>query len=395
MSERLEKERKTEVSAVMSFILVLAIIGITIAGIILLVINKRVAKEEENQRIVPAVEVVEVEKSDHRVVIETQGVVESVRETDLAAEVGGRVMEISSNLRRGGRVREGERLVRIDPADYRAAQAAAEMSLAETEVVLEQERAKVEQAKIDWERLGRGKRANALVLREPYLAAAEAREGSARENALKARRDVERTEILAPFDAAVRSVGVEVGAVVAPGTRLARIYSADDLEVRLPLGLEDFGFLDRDQDGTGKGEVVLSGRIGTETYEWRGEMVRIDPEIDRASLSASTVVRVIPGEDSGFPLPPVGLFVNARVEGKTLDDVAEIPRKGLLEGNRIIVVGKDGRIEMRDVEVVRLTEDTAVVRSGLAGGDKLVMTRMSAPVNGMEVMIEPGDPETE
>ncbi len=389
MNERAEVDRKIQVKAVASFVLILAIIVVTALGIVLLVINKRVAKEDEKRRIVPAVEIVEVAAADHAVKIFTQGVVESARETKLAAEVGGRVMEISPSFKRGGVVKKGERLVQIDPADYRSALAAAEVRRAEAELALEQEKARVEQAKLDWEKLGSGsKPLNPLVLREPYLAAAEASAASAVEAAAKARRDVERTEILAPFDAGVRSANAEVGAVVAPGTMVAELYASGELEVRLPLSLEDFGFLARDADGMVTGEIVLKGKIGAEEYIWKAVTARVDPEIARETLSANIVVKVLPAGGSAFPLPPVGLFVNAEIAGKTLDGVKEIPRRALLEGNRAIVVMEDNRIAFRDLVIPRLTRETALVSGGLEAGDRVVLTRLSAPVIGMEVEIE-------
>ena len=389
MNERAEVDRKIQVKAVASFVLILAIIVVTALGIVLLVINKRVAKEDEKRRIVPAVEIVEVAAADHAVKIFTQGVVESARETKLAAEVGGRVMEISPSFKRGGVVKKGERLVQIDPADYRSALAAAEVRRAEAELALEQEKARVEQAKLDWEKLGSGsKPLNPLVLREPYLAAAEASAASAVEAAAKARRDVERTEILAPFDAGVRSANAEVGAVVAPGTMVAELYASGELEVRLPLSLEDFGFLARDADGMVTGEIVLKGKIGAEEYIWKAVTARVDPEIARETLSANIVVKVLPAGGSAFPLPPVGLFVNAEIAGKTLDGVKEIPRRALLEGTRAIVVMEDNRIAFRDLVIPRLTRETALVSGGLEAGDRVVLTRLSAPVIGMEVEIE-------
>ena len=75
MNEKLEEDRKVQVRAVISFVLILAILGITALGIVLLILNKRVAKEEEKQRIVPAVTVVEALASDHAV--KMQPVVES------------------------------------------------------------------------------------------------------------------------------------------------------------------------------------------------------------------------------------------------------------------------------------------------------------------------------
>lgn len=391
MNETLEQDRKVQVRAVLSFVLILSIIGITVLGVVIMVLNKREAKEEEKERIVPAVVVVEVVKSDHAVKISTQGVVESTRQTRLAAEVGGRVMEISPNLKRGGVVGEGERLVQIDPSDYRSALANSEVGLADAELALEQERARVEQANLDWEKLGRGEPTNPLVLRGPQLAAAEARVGSAREETARARRDVERTEILAPFAAGVRSADVEVGAVVAPGTMVAELYAIGELEVRLPLGLEDFGFLKRDENGNVIGEVTLTGKIGIEEFSWSATPVRLDPEIERETLSASVVVKVEAADRAEFPLPPVGLFVNAELRGQTLADVAEIPRRGLLEGNHVITVDAEGKIDFREVEVVRLTEKTAIVHSGLEAGERVVLTRLTAPVVGMEVEVEPAE----
>jgi RND family efflux transporter MFP subunit len=395
VNERAEADRKIQVRAVASFVLILAILVVTVLGIIFLVINKRVAKEEVKQRVVPAVEIVEVTAADHAVKISTQGVVESARETRLAAEVGGRVMEISPSFKRGGVVKKGERLVQIDPADYRSALAAAEVRRAEAELALELEKARVEQAQLDWAKLGSGSDPlNALVLREPYLAAAEASAASAVEAAAKARRDVERTEILAPFDASLRSANAEVGVVVAPGTMVAELYASGDLEVRLPLSLEDFGFLARAADGKVTGEIVLKGKIGADEYTWKAEMARVDPEISRETLSAHVAVKVLPTEGSTFPLPPVGLFVNAEIAGKTLGDIKEIPRRALTEGHRAIVVMAGNKIAFRDLTIPRLTRETALVSGGLEAGDRVVLTRLSAPVVGMEVEIEK-DPEKE
>lgn len=386
-----ETERKTQVKAVVSFLVILGIISVTVLGLFLLIINRRVAKEEEKQRVVPAVEVMVVSKEDHLVKINTQGVVESVRETKLGAEVGGRVMMISGSLRQGGQVEKGDLLVQIDPADYRSALAAAEVRLAEAELTLEQERAKVEQAQLDWSKLGNGKPLNPLVLREPYLAAAKARVESAQQDALRARRDVERTEILAPFDAGVRAVNVEVGSVANAGMMVAELYSSNELEVRLPLSLEDFGFVARDEKGMATGKVTLQGKIGTQTYEWSAEPVRVDPEIDRKTLSATVVVKVLAADRTEFSLPPVGLFVDVEMEGKMLENVAEIPRRALMEGGRVILMAEDGKIDFREVELVRMTEKTAVVHDGLESGEKIVLTRLSAPVIGMEVAAEPAE----
>lgn len=388
MNDKLESERKIELNAVISFMIILGIIGLTIFGVIVFKFTKPTSKEVVKEKPRPAVEVMVVSKTNHKVEIRTDGVVESLRETALAAEVQGRVVEISPNFKRGGRVKQGEVLVKLDKADYQSALATAEVAAAEASLALEQERARVEQAQLDWDKLGKGEPRNPLVLRAPYLKAAEAKLDSAKQQAEKARRDLERTEIVAPFDAGVRAANAEVGAVVALGSMIAELYSSGEIEVRLPLSLEDFGFLHRDVSGNIQGDVVLKGKIGLKEYEWKAVPVRVDPEIDRKTLSASVVVKVLASENTEFSLPPVGLFVDVRLEGKALDNVIEIPRRALLDGQRVIVVDDKDKILFRDVRVVRANEMTVMIGEGLEAGERVVLTRLSSPVAGMEVMVE-------
>lgn len=388
MSTQAESERKRELNAVVSFMIVLGILGVTIFGVIIFKFTKPESKEADNDKPHPAVEVAVVARTNHVVEIQTDGVVESLRETRLAAEVQGRVVEISPNLKRGGRVKQGEVLVKLDGADYESALATAEVAAAEAGLALEQERARVEQAQLDWNKLGKGEPRNPLVLRAPYLKAAEAKWDAANQQVEKARRDLERTKIVAPFDAGVRSASVEVGAVVAPGAMIAELYSNGEIEVRLPLSLEDFGFLNRDADGSLTGDVVLKGKIGIREYEWQAVPVRVDPEIDRKTLSAGVVVKVLPSDNAEFPLPPVGLFVDVRMAGKTLPDTVEIPRRALLDEQQVIVVDGDGKISFKKVRVLRSGENSVIIGQGLEAGERVVLTRLSSPVVGMEVMID-------
>lgn len=383
----MEEERKTQLHAVFSFVIALAVLGTSVVLAVVLILNRRVADQQPLEKSIPTVEAQTVSLGNHPVKISTQGQVTSRRETMLAAELSGRVVEISPNLKRGGVVSEGERLVQIDPSDYRAALARAESGLADAELALAQEESRAEQARLDWQRLGRGT-GIPLVLREPQLAAAKAKAASARAEVERATRDLERTEIRAPFDAGVREAVVEVGAVTAPGQRVAELFSSSDLEVRLPVSLEDFGFLRRDAAGLPQGVVTLSGKIGAVSHEWKAEPVRLDPEIDNTTLSGHLVVRVVPEPGAGFPLPPVGLFVQAVVPGITLEKVLEIPRRAIREGGEALVITPENKLEFRPLEIIRTTRDTAIVRSGLADGERLCLTRLSAPVTGMEVRVE-------
>ena len=80
--------------------------------------------------------------------------------------------------------------------------------------------------------------------------------------------------------------------------------------------------------------------------------------------------------------------MNAEISGKTLNGVRKIPRRALLEGNRAIVIVGGNKIAFRVLTIPRLTRDTALVSSGLEAGDRVVLTRLSAPIAGMEIEID-------
>lgn len=385
-----EQERLTSIHAVRSFVLALLILIVASALLIVLVLTKEDPEKKEQRELVTSVRVQAITPSEHRVEIRTQGVVSSLREVRLAAEVGGRVVDKAPQLLVGGAVAKGQVLLQIDPADYEAVKARAESALAEAQLALEQEQAMAEQAVLDWRKLGRGEPSD-LVLRKPQLVAAKARVESARAELQRAGRDLERTLIRAPFDARVRAVSVEVGTVLAPGTPVAELYSGNELEVRLPFSLLDYGFLD---PGTPT-PVILEARVGGQPRTWRAELVRLDGEVQRRTLSAYGMARVLPDEQGG--LPPVGLFVEATVQGPMLEQVVVVPRSAV-RGSGEVWVEQKGRLERREVTVLRSTSRELVVRAEFQDGDQLVLTRLAAPLVGMKVEaldaedVEPGTP---
>lgn len=379
--EKQEQERKGHIRAVLSFVFALGIVVVGVLLAVSLVFTRPKPAQQERERPVPTVVTQPLEIGRHEVRIESEGVVESRREVSLAAEVGGRVESVAEALEAGGEVKAGDVLVEIDAADYRAALAAAESSLAEARRELALEEARGEQARKDWEKLGRGEPGD-LVLRVPQIQSATARVGSARAEVERAARDVERTKIRAPFDGRVRQKGVEVGAVVTPGTMVAELFSDTELEVRLPFSLRDYGFLDQGA----LPEVELSATLGVERRVWPGRLVRLEGEVERETLSGYGIARVLPAPE-GDRFPPVGLFVDAVVPGRTLDEVAEVPRS-VLRGEDEVWVVSDGRLRRREVEVLRANRDALVVKGNFESGDRLLLTRLSAPVDGMEVRIE-------
>ena len=133
----------------------------------------------------------------------------------------------------GGYFKEGESLVQIDPSDYETALSSAEARLLASQASLELARLTHErnQEIIEEKLIPRAE----LDLSAANLKVAESDVQSAQASLDRAKRDLDRTWIKAPFEGRVLSQNVDIGQNVSPGIELADIFATDYAEIRLPL----------------------------------------------------------------------------------------------------------------------------------------------------------------
>lgn len=361
----------------------LLILGVAGAGAAYLLKNGPEASKESPEEKIGTVLVQEAAMTTVQLKLRSQGEVVPRRRTVITAEVGGKLVGINPRLEAGEVFKEGEILLQIDRADYEAALAAAQAALAEANLALEMEEVRKAQALRDWAKIGRKEEPSNLVKRVPQLASARAQIKAAQGAVDKALRDLDRTELNAPYDCRIERTYVDVGAVVRAGVPLVDLISRGAVEVRLPLSLEDYGFLQR-KEGKAIGEVTAQGRIGGKIVSWTGRMVRSEEIVERSTRSINVVVEFGDGEGSS---PPIGMFVQAIVTGVSIPEVVEVPRVAMLNGGEVLLV-KEGRLEFRSVDVLRTEADVVLVTEGLLGGELIVLTPPNAPVPGGRVLVK-------
>lgn len=372
------------------FLKILLGVGILVAAgvaVYLLWLGKPMAKVVDRERALPVVEVVEMQPVDRKMEVSSQGIVEPRQVTQVAAEVAGRVVYVSDRFDKGGEFSEGETLLKIDPSDYLASVAQAEASLAEAKLNLETEEARALQAKRDWENLGRSGVAKDLTLRKPQLASARAQEKAAGSALEKARRDLARTEIKAPFSGRIRQIKTEQGAYLVPGSPVAEYYTTEPYELRMPVSLNELQFVQNVKQGGMGAEVEIHTVAGGEKFTWKGKVVRNESEIERVSRSVY-LVALLEGrsQGDGVRLQP-GLFVQAGIEGGVLKNAFKVPMKAFLDLEHVLVVDDKNRIRIREVRVARREGNLAIVSNGLKKGEKLCLTALVDVIEGMEVRI--------
>lgn len=356
----------------------------------------------------PKVEVQTLHPQSYQVWLNTQGTVQARTQSDLVSQVRGKVISISPEFRPGGFFEEGDVLMEIDRRDYEMEMRISSAQLAQAKVRLSEEEASAEQALADWKRLNLDEDPTDLVLRKPQLNEAQANVDSAQARLELAQLNLERTTIRAPYAGRVLYKQVDLGQYVSPGNSLARIYAVDYAEIRLPLSERQLAYIDLPELYRGDTETAMDGpevtltwTVGNEAYDWEGKIVRPEGAIDTRSRQLFVVAQVenpYGKQADGKPPFKVGSFVQATIRGNLLENVFVIPREQYRKNEYVLIVDENNKLRRREIFVEWGDDENLVVSSGLSKGEKVCLTPMNFPVEGMdvEVVSEDGIPvETE
>ncbi len=364
--------------------------GFLIAGLLILVgpdVQPRISES-----VAPLVRVAIAEPQTYQFSVHTHGSVVPRTESDLVLEVDGRIITMSPFLVSGGFFSKGDVLLEIDPLDY--------------QTDLEQARAKLSRIKSDLENEQKGhlrieslhargtvsdtQRDNALN----RLKIAEATLREAKASLSQAERNLERTQIIAPYDGRVRSENVDIGQFVRRGDEIGTIYAIDFVEVRLPIHDEELAYLDLPLGRSGQNpvaqlSVTLRAKFAGEQHQWQGYVVRTEGELDPNTRMMHVVARVANPYGSANESAPlsIGLFVDAEIHGRTVPNVTVLPRSALRAEDRLLLVDNSNKLRFRDVEVLRLAGNSVYIGSGVSRGDRVCLSTMQSSTDGMLVRV--------
>lgn len=329
------------------------------------------------------------------VTVEAQGEVRPKREIIVSPQITGRVSYVSPDFIDGGFIKRGQVLVRIESADYELGVVRARSTVASAEQRLAREIAEAELAQRDLEDLGLTD-VSPLARREPQMAEAQASLEAAKAQLREAELGLARTAVVAPFDGRVRERSVDIGQFVSPGQTLGRIFATDVVEVALPLKDADLGLLNLPlafaaSDSQPGPRVNFSAVVAGQPRNWTGEIVRTGAAINSQTRQINVIAELKDpfgaGADNGAPMAP-GLFVDARIEGETLDSVLIAPRAALRGDNRLFIGDvKEGKLSIRTANVVFTDRNGAYLRSGADPGELAIVSPIQAAFDGMSITV--------
>lgn len=343
--------------------------------------DEKAEKEEIDTR--PTVSVQNAEKIDHNVILTSNGEVRPAESTAISAQVSGEVLSWHPNFVEGGLVKRGDVLFTIEADQYEAAVLQAESEVSRAQATLIEEQARADVAKREAINLPATKVTD-LYLRKPQLLSAQAGLKSAQSRLKIAQRDLDNTQVTAPYDALIISRDIGVGQFVNKGVQVARLHNIERAEVVFPIAGFDAPFLPETILNT---PVTVISR-GLNKTQRQGIIARDTGRVDQATRMTHLVVEIQDPYSLTTDAPKIkfGTYVEVAFNGQTINGVFKVPQS-LVTKRAIWVLDDNNQMVSKPVNVVREEGVYFYIDQGITRNDRIVMTLPEYPQNGMEVKI--------
>jgi membrane fusion protein, multidrug efflux system len=323
------------------------------------------------------------------IVREASGRLAPTRASDVRARVPGVLQK--RIYKEGSFVKEGEPLVIIDTAPYRAA-------LAQATAQLEQAEASATNAKVTADRNRELVKQN-LVSRmqmddaEALERTSAAQVSAARAAVTTARINLGYATITAPISGRAGQMRVLEGALVGQGeaTLITTVENIDTLFVFFDQPSTEFERLQRAQ---ASGAVTLAAgnlaevrlkRADGSLYDEKGTLDFSDYTVNPTTGAVAFRGKIANPNRTLLP----GSYVTVRLTAGTLNKGFRVPQLAVQrdgQGPYLLVVGKDGMVAQKRIETVGTVDNDWVISSGIEDGDQVI-------VSGLQ-KVQPGAPAT-
>ncbi|GGP60542.1 RND superfamily efflux pump MFP component [Shewanella algicola] len=365
-------------------ILPFVVLGIGVAGLVGLSALKKPPEEKPPVDTTPLVSVKEIIYQPMTFNVDSYGVVNAKYTTEIVAQVGGEIIYLDPNFVKGGFVKQGEVLAKIDPSDYESSLLDAEANIASSKASLVQERANGEVAIRDWADITNQKPTD-LSLRKPQLAQEIAKLKSAEASLNRAKRDLERTVIRAPYDALIEARDIGLGSYVSKGSMIGKVLNTDKAEIRLPIADREMQYLQAKGVGT---SVNLYSNFAGSKHTWTGKIVRSEGVVDSKSRMTYLVAEVDDpyGLNTNKKELRYGTYVTAEVTGLKAGNVTVVPRHLVINGT-VAIMDAEKTLRYKPVTVIRQDGANVVISDGLENGMQLITSALDYPIDGMKVAL--------
>ena len=353
----------------------------------------------EGKYIAPKVSTVSFKVIDHPTTIFAMGNIVPSQSVNLTSRIGGMVVEVGDNFIEGGVLKKGEKIVQLDPTDFRLVVQKRQSDLAQAEFKLTLEQGQQAIAQREFELLGGGgftAQEKELVLRKPHLNAAANQVLGAKAALQQAKLDLKRTLTVSPFDAIILARNANIGSWISTfstGTPLVKLVGINTFWIDASLPMDKLKWLSIPGITEGPASAVkVSYESAWGKGVYRYAMVkRLKAEVEPSGRMAKLIIEVKDPlsqliKNKNVPPLVLGTFVRVAIAGKVLHDVIPLPASVLHDGRYIWLVNDKKELVVKEVQPVWTEKDIIyLAKQQLPDNVHVITSNLSTPVAGMKI----------
>lgn len=337
----------------------------------------------------PIVSTQSIAKSDQLVTLTGWGQIQPKEQSQISAQISGKVVFINENAEIGNIIHKGEVLFALEAVDYEhnLVQAESELALANSE--LEEEIALGKVAKEEWKQIDATP--TKLALRLPQLATAKAKVQGATAKVAQAKLQLSRTKIYAPYDAVVHNKSIGLGQTISANQTAMHLYRADHAQINVPVSGFELSLLMNSITSNEEISIIDTPVEIIATRDSRiftkGRLVRINKTQDSKTRMTSLVIQT-PNLYSNFYNPELqfGSFVEVRLPRIRLHDVYKVPQH-LIVDHSIWNATEQNTLQKTPVSVLWEDERFSYVRAELPDTVQLITTIPDYAKEGSKITV--------
>ncbi|MCK5086992.1 MAG: HlyD family efflux transporter periplasmic adaptor subunit [Melioribacteraceae bacterium] len=376
---------KANKKVIIRIVSVIAILSIGFMGMNALGSSEKKSNKRESKPEIRTVEVKEINYSDINLEIRGNGIIESQRTLNLISEVSGRVVFAKNDLKTGTSAKYDEIILKIDSREAENKLRSYRSDFMNTVAALLPE-LNIEGSTVynKWYQYFTSLDIDSEIPQLPEITDSQEKIQVSSRNIFTKYFSVKNQEIKvskysvkAPFTGYIKSSGIIKNSFVSIGTSLFGIEDITNLEIAVPLLVDEFNMIDFTKNpivdiyGTEKMENKIEGRV-----------VRNDTKLEKNSQTLNAYIQFKNYGMKPYFLP--GNYVTVVIQGKILNDVAVIPRN-IIDHEENIFYMEDGQLNKQKIELVNIQGENAIIKNSIPEGTKLVTTILAKPLIGMQI----------
>ncbi|WP_375558673.1 efflux RND transporter periplasmic adaptor subunit [Bernardetia sp. OM2101] len=298
--------------------------------------------------------------------IVTFGRVESEQPVDIVAEVSGKIRE-SVHLQVGQSVRKGQVLFTLGKETFELGlQAQKSNFMREIAMILPDMKIDYSNRYQDWSNYFASLEVEKALPKLPAYQSEKEKTFLATKGILTSYYNIKAQEatldkyiVTAPFSGSITEVYLQNGSVSPPNGKVLRLAQNSQLELKVPVDTRDVHWL---KEGTKVGVATED-----DSQQWTGTIARIGDIVNPATQSLDVYVKIQNGKKPIY----AGMYLRATMQGGTIKDAIEVPRRAVFNDNEIYTVKNDSILHLQRIQIKKSNKETLII-SGVNEGEKVV-----------------------